>query len=314
MGYIDIFKTVMPYFGVFAAGFVLKRGFGLPPQADKFLFRLFIHFFFPCLVVNFITGNENLRDITSSLSLPLWGMASVASGFAAAYFLAPFIGLKDSRERRAFAFSIGVYNYGFFTLPVVAHLFGRDSAGQLLLFNFGIDFIYWTAGIVILTGSYRTGIIRLATSTPFYALFLSVAVNAVFSPEPFGGAAGKILDVISFLTMPLGLFVSGLALGEGLRGSSLGGSMKIGFAGILLRMVVMAFVFLLAARYAVDDRGLKIIFAAQSAMPAGMMNLAVVKYFMGESRVTSAVIVFTTAAALVSMPVWLEFAFRFAGV
>lgn len=314
MNYIDIFKTVMPYFGVFAGGFVLKRGFALPPQADKFLFRLFIHFFFPCLVVNFITGNENLRDITSSVSLPLWGMLSVASGFAAAYFLAPLIGLRESKERRAFAFTIGVYNYGFFTLPVVAHLFGRDAAGQLLLFNFGIDFIYWTAGIVVLTGSYRAGIIRLAASTPFYALFLSVAFNSVFSPEPFSGAAGSVLDVISFLTMPLGLFISGLALGEGLRGSSLGGTVKIGVAGILLRMVGMAFLFLLTAKYAVNDRGLKIILAAQSAMPAGMMNLAVVKYYMGESRVTSAVIVFTTAAALISMPLWLGFAFRFAGV
>ncbi|MCD8569303.1 MAG: hypothetical protein LRY50_13640 [Geovibrio sp.] len=90
--------------------------------------------------------------------------------------------------------------------------------------------------------------------------------------------------------------------------------MKIGVAGILLRMVGMAFLFLLTAKYAVNDRGLKIILAAQSAMPAGMMNLAVVKYYMGESRVTSAVIVFTTAAALISMPLWLGFAFRFAGV
>ncbi|MGE4496547.1 MAG: AEC family transporter [Deferribacterales bacterium] len=314
MGYIDILKTVMPYFGVFAVGFVLKRGFALPPQADKFLFRLFIHLFFPCLVVNFITGNENLRDISSSLSLPLWGMLSVASGFAAAYFLAPFIGLNESKERRSFAFSTGVYNYGFFTLPVIMHLFGRDAAGQLLLFNFGIDFIYWTAGIMILTGSYKAGVVKLASSTPVYALILSVAFNSLFSPEPIGGTAGRVLDAVSFLTMPLGLFVSGLALGEGLRGASLAGTFRIGAAGILLRMVGMAFIFLLAAKYAVNDRGLRIILAAQSAMPAGMMNLAMVKYYMGETRVTSAVIVFTIAASLVSMPFWLEFAFRFVGV
>lgn len=314
MDYVDILKTVMPYFGVFGAGFALKRLFSLPPAVDKVLFRVFIHFFFPCLVLNFIIGNENLKDIASSLALPLWGMASVGAGFAAAYFTAPMIGLKDSRERRAFSFSIGVYNYGFFTLPIVAHLFGREAAGQLLLFNFGIDFIYWTVGIVILTGSYRAGIVKLASSTPFYALFFSVAVNSVFAPQGFSGYAGSILDIISFLTMPLGLFVSGLALGEGLRGASLNGTLKIGFSAVLLRMFIMGFVFLLAARYMTDSRGLKIILAAQSAMPAGMMNLAVVRYFMGESRVTSAVIVFTTATALVTIPVWLKFAFRLAGV
>ena len=313
MNYFDILKTVMPYFGVFTLGFCFKYFFISSEKIDKLLFRFFFHFFFTCLIFNFIYGNNKLYDIASSLSLPLWGMLSVVSGFIIAYFSAPLIGLKESVGRRAFAFSVGVYNFGFFTIPIISHLFGRELTGQLLIFNFGIDLVYWTLGIMILTGSFRAGLAKMALSTPFYALFITVILNTLIKPQPLTGEIGSLFHWISVFTMPLGLLVSGMALGEGLRNANFGGVLKIGFFSIFLRFFVMSIIFLLTAKL-IDNRSIKIILAVQSSMPAGMLNLAVIRFFMGESKVTSSVIVFTTVVSLLLMPFWLDFAFKFVNI
>jgi predicted permease len=314
LNYAEIFSVTAPYLGVAASGFLLKRFRIVKGRPEQFLLKLFMNLFFPALIFNFIYGNRHLQHFGDFLMLPVSGFLSVGAGFAAAYMAAPLLGLSDSGERRAFTFSIGVYNNGFLALPIITYAFGKSAAGGLLLFNFGNDLIYWTIGIMILTGSFRTGIKKLSASVPCISLAGFAAMNMLVKPVPLSGDVAAFFSFISFLTMPLGLFISGLALGEGMSGISMKNDARLICGSIFLRQFLLSLLFLLAAKYLVDDGVLKIILTVQSAMPAGMMNLAMVRFFMGESRVAAVVVFYTTISGIVTIPLWLHFAFRFAGL
>ena len=55
--------------------------------------------------------------------------------------------LGDSGECRTFAFTCGIYNYGYFALPIIALLFDRETVGVLLVHNLGVEAAMWILGV-----------------------------------------------------------------------------------------------------------------------------------------------------------------------
>ena len=48
------------------------------------------------------------------------------------YIAAPVLGLHEPRQRRTFAFTTGIYNYGYVPLPLIQKLFDAQTTAVLL--------------------------------------------------------------------------------------------------------------------------------------------------------------------------------------
>jgi predicted permease len=176
-GYWTLLALVLPVFAVIAAGAAARRACWLKPEADESLLKLVVNLLYPCLIFDNVLGNAALRTPGNLLAAPLLGFVTMAAGIPFAYLVARRAGFAVGSGLRTFAFSVGIYNYGYMAIPLVERLFGRDTLGVLFVFNVGCEAAIWTVGILMLAGvSLREGW-RRVLNPPVYALVLALALN-----------------------------------------------------------------------------------------------------------------------------------------
>ena len=82
---------------------------------------------------------DHIRGPANLLWPPLVGFGTIVLGFVAGYYAGRALGLQVGTELRTFAFTVGVYNYGFIPIPVMESLFNREHVGVLLVHNVGCE-------------------------------------------------------------------------------------------------------------------------------------------------------------------------------
>lgn len=130
-----VFAALMPVLAIVVAGFLSRRVGWLEAQADESIMRLVVHLFYPSLIFYFILGNEALRNPFTIALPPLAAFLMVVGGFVVALRTARWLGIESVKTRRTFALSTGLFNYGYFAIPVSLLVFGREVTGVLLVFN-----------------------------------------------------------------------------------------------------------------------------------------------------------------------------------
>jgi predicted permease len=82
----------------------------------------------------------------------------------------------------------------------------------------------------------------------------------------------------------------------------------------LLRLAVLPWVFLLAARYAPFSVELKQVLVVQAAMPTAVISVIVARIYGGKPLVAVQIILGTTAVAVFTIPFWIRFGLSFSGL
>ncbi len=142
-----IFAAVLPIFIVISSGYLARKVGWLNIEADRSLMALVVNLLYPCLIFSYILGNEALRQPSNVLLPPLVGMTSIIGGFGIAMLVGRKLKIGNQKECRTFAFTSGIYNYGYFAIPIVALLFDRETTGVLLVHNVGVEAAMWTLGV-----------------------------------------------------------------------------------------------------------------------------------------------------------------------
>ena len=89
-------------------------------------------------------------------------------GFAVAWVVAVVLKIDGKGKREAFVFTSGIFNYGYFAIPVCDAVFGSSFVGKLLVFNLGVEIAIWGVGVILLGGG-AMGFARLL-NPPILAL------------------------------------------------------------------------------------------------------------------------------------------------
>src|SRR6516225_4138391 len=118
-----------------AAGWLIRRAGWLTAEADASLLRIIVNLLTPCLILDTILGNPALEKAGNVLLAPVVGFGTVALGYAVCYLAAPLFGAGESRQRRTFAFTAGLYNYGYLAIPIAQKSFGSETSGVLFIHN-----------------------------------------------------------------------------------------------------------------------------------------------------------------------------------
>ena len=112
----------------------------------------------------------------------------------------------------------------------------------------------------------------------------------------------------------LGLLLTGASFAPHLNDPRQLANPRIILTAWLLRLAVLPWVYLLAARYLPLAEGLKQVLVVQAAMPAAVMSVIVARIYGGQPLVAVQIILGTTALAVFTIPFWIRFGLQFAGL
>jgi predicted permease len=310
-----VITASLSVFAVVGVGVLVRRLGVLTEEADKSLLNLIVNVLLPCLIFSVVVESQTLRQGRNLIWPPLVGYATMVGGCLTALATARWFGLKPGPPRRTFAFSVGLYNYGYIPIPLVMALFGSDTLAVLFVHNLGVELGTWTVGIALLTGR---GGWRRVINAPAVAIIVAVAANLAGARPYLPDFVMSATNMIGAATIPLGLLLVGatvadhVKVGQGLWRTA--ATAKIIAGAMSLRLLVLPALFLFVAMAAPVSLELKQVMAVQIAMPAAIITVVLAKHFGGDPSVALRVALATSLAGLITIPLWLALSMRVLGL
>jgi len=322
-GYKQIALATIPVYLFILIGFLSRKIGWLNQRSDESLLKLQINIFYPCLIFSYIFGNEALRDPKLLVLPPLIGFSTIVIGFVFALLVAKWIGLSQGKGLRTFAFTSGVYNYGFIAIPLIQSIYNSKSiTGTLMVHNSGVELAIWTIGILILTGKVGKDSWKQMLNPPVIALLAGVLLNFLFPPTNAmaSGFSGEVQErIISTIgqlgqiAIPIALILIGASIRDLLGDQTLKFDWKIMGFGCSVRLFLMPIVFIALAVLLPLPSELKAVMLVQAAMPCGMFPIIMAKHFGGSPQVAVQLVISTTALSILTIPFWITIGQHFAG-
>ena len=309
--YGQLLSVVAPVFILIALGAMLRWRRGLTEESEAGLLRLQLNLLYPCLILQAVVGNTALRHPANLLWPPLVGFGTIVLGFVAGYYAGRALGLQVGTGLRTFAFTVGVYNYGFIPIPVMESLYNREHVGVLLVHNVGCELALWGVGILMLSGlSLREGWHRVLNPV-ICTLLAAVAINLSGCTLP--AVVLRAVGALGACAIPLGLLLVGATVTPYFHRPRQLYDARTTPTACLLRLAVLPVAFVLVARYAPLSLELKRVLVVQAAMPSGMMPLVLARHYGGQPLTAAQIIFSTTLLGLLVIPLWLHFGLAWAG-
>jgi predicted permease len=313
LNYLSLLQSIAPVFALFAGGYAIRRARWLTAEADRSVLRLTVNFFYPALIFDTLLSNSAFADRRNLVLPPLLGFGMVAVALLLALGWAHVIRLRDERQRRTFAFTAGLQNYGYIAIPIVQTFFDRNTVAVLFAHNLGVEIAFWTAGIfVVSAGSARMGW-RNLLNAPVVAIIVSIALN-------FAGGRGWIPSFVmttAHLTgqcaVPMGVLLSGATLADLLAQTRPRGGLLVVAGSCAFRLGLMPVLFLAAAFFLPCSTELKRVLVVQGAMPAAMLPIVIAKHYDGDEQIALQVVLTTTLLGLFTIPLWIQIGLRLLG-
>ena len=314
MSYWQLLELILPVLAIVAIGVALRRAQWLTAEADESLLKLVVNFLYPCLIFESVADNAALRDPRNLLWAPLAGFFTIVLGIGVALYAGRAFGLVRGTGLRTFAFAVGVYNYGYIPIPLMAGLFGAKSLGVLLVHNVGCEAAIWTVGVLVLAGvPLREGWRRLA-SPPVLSLLLGLGVNLGSLSPHIPSAVMSVVHMCAASAIPLGLLLIGATLENFIleKPHELF-ELRTTLGACLLRQGLLPVAFLVLAKFLPCTLELKHVLVVQATMPAGILPIVLVRHYGGRPLTAVQVVVATTALGVLVIPLWLRLGLAWVG-
>ena len=317
-----ISSAVISVFAVIGIGVVVRRVGWLTEEADQSLFKVIVNVLFPCLIFSTVSGNAALRGASNLVLPPVVGFASLMVGIGVACGVVALgrrlTGLTDSRQRRTFALSAALYNYGFVPIPLVAVLFDDRTLGVLFIYNVGMTLAMWSVGVTLLGGKLgRRWWLRLL-NPPTIAILVSLGYNylqttghpAAFVTETVQWLDARVLTWLGQAAIPMSLVMVGATIADELRTTentfTVSQTAKIVWWACLLRLGILPVAFLLFALFVPASEELKRVLVVEAAMPSAVFGVLLSRHYQGDVGVALRVVLGTSLASLITIPLWIS--------
>ncbi len=310
--YLPLLAAVAPVFIQIALGWLIRRIGWLSEEADASLLRVIVNLLYPCLILDTILGNPALEKAGNVLLAPVIGFVSVVMGFAISYAVAPLIGSGESRQRRTFAFTTGLYNYGYLALPIAAK-FGTGTSGVLFIHNLGVEVALWTVGIMVISGASRGTGWRQVLSAPVIAIVCAAVLHFAGARTWMPGVVLKTVSNLGATALPLGLILTGATFADHIRDLSARSSPLTTASACLLRLAVLPLLMLSLARVLPCPVELRRVIVIQASMPCALFPVLLSKLYGGDPATALRIILFTSALGILTIPFWLQLGLQWTG-
>jgi len=313
--YWSLVGGIAPVFIIIATGFLIRRIGWLTAEADRSLLKLTINVLYPCLIYDSIIGNSALDDIGNVVLAPAVAFVTVAASLALCALAARALPL-DQKQARTFAFTAGVYNYGYIPVPLVQKFFSRETMGMLFAHNLGVEIAFWTVGIFILThASGQKGRWKEMLNAPVCAIIVSLVLNFCHASGWMPSFLVTSAHMLGQSSVPVSLLLAGATLADQLLQSHPRLVVSTAaIAGCVMRLLVLPLIMLMITKILPCSIELKRVLVVLAAMPSAMLPIVITKHYGGDSSVAVQVVLSTTLVGLLTIPWWIQWGMHFVGV
>lgn len=309
-----LFILILPVFALIAVGVALRRFHWIEGEAETSMIRFAMYVCMPCLAFDAIIGNPSLREPGNLLLPPIAGFASTSAGFGIAYLAGRLIGLHKGTGLRTFAISAGVCNYSYLPLPIVGGIWGERAQGVVLVHNMGVDMAIWSVGLLVLTGaSARSGWRRIVTPM-LVTLVAAIAVNVLGLAPYVPGLLRGLAHSLGVCAVPLGIVMTGVNIADFLNEPLKLLHRNVAIASCAVRLAIMPALMLCFANWLPCPVELKRVLVVEAAMPAAVLPILLAQYYGGQPLTAVQVVLSTTAAGLVTSPLWIRAGLAWLGI
>ncbi len=301
----EVLWAVLPPFLLMFVGGIASKIECLPVGTESTLSRLIVRVLYPCFILHQVLGSTNPVPAKEAWLTPVFGFFAICLGFAIAHRIGRLMALKNT-ELRPFRFCSGIFNYGFFALPIASIVFGDFLVVKIILFNLGVEIAIWSIGVLVLTSS-KLSLVRLLNPpavSVLLALILQFFGGRALIPEPIWNT----LSMISACSIPFALMVIGASFADLLKGFRPSAGYRVEAGAFLSRNVLIPACFVLYAVvgwFPENMEWMSKVLIVQAAMPAGVFALLVVRSYSECSETSIRTIMATMVGCLVTLPGWI---------
>ncbi len=314
LSYLELLLLVVPVFAVIGVGVAVRRVHWIEGEAETSLIRLAVNVCYPCLIFESVANNAALRTTENLLLPPLVGFGVTFLGIRAGLLVAKLIGLQVGSGLRTFALSVGITNYGYLPLPIMAGLWGAESRAVLMVHNVGVEIALWTVGLLVLSGeSLRDGWRRIVSPVAI-TLVVAVACNLSGLTPHLPKVLTDTIHALGVCGIPLGLIMTGVSLASFVGKPRELFDAKVSLAAMALRLGALPVAMLLLAKFLPCSVELKRVIVVQAAMPTAMVPVILARLYGGHPRTAVQIVLGTTAVGIFTIPLWLRAGLAWVGV
>ena len=309
-----VLKAVIPIFSIALVGLFIRKLNWLTEEADHSLLRVNINLLLPCLILDSTLGNPALSRLSNLLLAPVVGIGTLLVGVGIAIAARPFHGLVERKPVRTFGLSVGMYNYGYIPIPLSILLFDKQTTGVLLVHNVGVETALWTFGVMLMTGGSLGKDWRKIINGPLIAILLAIILNWLQWQDRLPETVRIAIHWLGECAIPMALILIGAIVADHLSEFHSASGWRVIGTALLLRLGLLPILFLLLAKYLPCSLELKRVIVLQAAMPAAVFPIIMARHYGGDPPTALRVVMSTSAASILTIPLWLRFGIKFAGV
>lgn len=314
MTYGQLFLAVAPVIALIALGLPLRRINWISEAGEETLLNLIVRVLTPALIFESVVRRATVSGAGDVLLPPLAGFLLTSFSLAVGWYVAKGLGLTIGHGLRTFALAVGLTNYGYLPLPIMDQVFGPVSRAWLFMHNAGVEAAIWTTGVLVVTGESPRSAWRKLLNMPLLALGVALVVKLTGLGAHIPEVVWTFIHALAVCAVPLGLLMTGASFAPHLNDPKQLVNPRVIGTAWLLRLAVLPWIFLLAARYAPVPVELKQVLVVQAAMPTAVISVIVARIYGGQPLVAVQIILGTTALAVFTIPFWIKFGLSFAGL
>lgn len=314
MTYAQLFLAVAPVIALIALGLPLRRLNWISEAGEETLLNLIVRVLTPALIFESVVRRASVSAAGDVLLPPLAGFLLTSASLALGWHVAKALGLTIGHGLRTFALAVGLTNYGYLPLPIMDQVFGPESRAWLFMHNAGVEAAIWTTGVLIVTGESPRAAWRKLLNMPLLALGVALTVKLTGLGDYIPEVAWTFIHALAVCAVPLGLLMTGASFAPHLGDPRQLVNPRVVLTAWLVRLAVLPWIYLLAARHAPMPADLKQVLVVQAAMPSAVISVIVARLYGGQPLVAVQIILGTTAVAVFTIPFWIKFGLGFAGL
>ncbi|MGB7343092.1 MAG: AEC family transporter [Pirellulaceae bacterium] len=303
-----IISSVFGVILVMVIGGAGRRVGWLTREADRSLARLTTNLLIPSFFLDRILAGSSTDDLSVAWLPPLVGFGTTTIAFMIALLLARFCGrwcgLDTDAKQRSFALCAGICNYGYIPLPL-AEKFYENAVVDLILHNVGVDLALWSVGLAVLCGNSAGGWRQALTNPPLLAVIVAFTIKYVFGADVVPAFVMSSIALLAACAIPMGLVLSGAIIVDFLSEADWKNSWRVVIAAIGLRQIVLPVMMLGFAGAMISSIDLRQVIMLQAAMPSAIFPVVLIRLYDKHVPTALAVVLSTSIAALVLIPLWL---------
>lgn len=305
--------ATIPVYVIIALGWFIRRADWITAVHEGAFMRFALDICYPCLILGSMLGNEKLTSISFSASAIAMGFTEIIVGLSVAWGVAKLIRLKIGAGLRTFALAAGIQNYSFFVIPIIVVLYplqGDPTMGVLMTHNVGCELAIWTVGIILLSGGTKGLNLGVFLRGPLLAVALGLTLSWTgLSMHVDVPAVMTTLKMLGNCSIPLCVMLFGCMMYDSWK--IMDWNWKIVGAGVLSRLVLIPIAILFLAWILPVDPLIKRIMVIQSAIPSAIIPVILAKRFGGRPELATQVLLVTTLASFITLPIWLAIGLRY---